>query len=78
MAVDVLLDNKERKGEVWYENELYKIDKRLRADFVTAHQILGKSMGLDKTQSAKIAKLGMETAEKIIGWVENRLTNQTR
>jgi len=35
-------------------------------------------MSYDGTRSAQIAKLGLEKAEKIIGWVENRLTNHTK
>ena len=78
IAVDALLVNKKRKNEDWYQNELYQIDKKISAHFVTAYQILGTSMGSDRTRSAEIAKLGMETAEKIISWVENRLTPHTK
>jgi hypothetical protein len=35
-------------------------------------------MGYEGTRSAQIAKLGIDNAEKIISWVENRLTPHTK
>ena len=81
VALDELLAEKKkktRKSVEWYQKELSGLDKKITSDFATAYQILHLDMGYEGTKSAKIAKLGMETAEKIIGWVENRLTNQTR
>ena len=81
VALDELLAEKKkktRKSVEWYQKELSCLDKKITSDFATAYQILHLDMGYEGTKSAKIAKLGMETAEKIIGWVENRLTNQTR
>jgi hypothetical protein len=35
-------------------------------------------MGYEGTRSAKLAKIGIEEAEKIISWVENRLSKPER
>ena len=81
LALDELLNEKKkktRKSVEWYQKELSGIDKKITSDFATAYQILHLDMGYDGTRSEKIAKLGMETAEKIIGWVENRLTPHTK
>ena len=81
LALDELLGEKKkktRKSVEWYQKELSGLDKTLTSDFKTAYEILHLAMGYDGVQSAKLAKLGMEEAEKIIGWVENRLTNHTK
>ncbi|TDE10030.1 DUF5618 family protein [Dyadobacter psychrotolerans] len=81
VALDELLGEKKkktRKSVEWYQKELSGLDKKITSDFATAYEILHLAMGYDGAQSAKLAKIGMEEAEKIIGWVENRLTNQTR
>jgi len=81
VALDELLAEKKkktRKSVEWYQKELSGLDKKITSDFATAYQILHLDMGYEGTRSAQLAKFGMEKAEKIIGWVENRLTNQTR
>ncbi|MCE7043059.1 DUF5618 family protein [Dyadobacter sp. CY312] len=81
LALDELLGEKKqktRKSAEWYQKELSVIDKKITSDFATAYEVLHLSMSYDGTRSAKIAKLGMETAEKIISWVENRLTPHTK
>ena len=70
-AIDALLTGDKR--ESLYQDELYKIDKKITSHFVTAQQILQTSMGIDGSRSVEIAKMGISEAEKIIGWVENRL-----
>ena len=81
LALGELLNEKKkktRKSVEWYQKELSGIDKKITSDFATAYQILHLDMGCDGTRSEKIAKLSMETAEKIIGWVETRLTPHTK
>ena len=81
LALDELLGEKKKKTKKsaeWYQKELSGLDKRVTSDFATAYQLLHLDMGYEGARSAAIAKLGMEKAEKIISWVENRLTNQTR
>jgi len=81
VALDELLGEKKkktRKSVEWYQKELSGLDKKVTSDFATAYEILHLAMGYDGAQSAKLAKIGMEEAEKIIGWVENRLTNRTK
>ena len=81
LALDELLKEKKkktRKSVEWYQKELSGLDKKITSDFATAYEILHLAMSYDGTRSAQIAKLGMEKAEKVIGWVENRLTNHTK
>ena len=81
VALDELLGEKKkktRKSVEWYQKELSGLDKKVTSDFATAYEILHLAMGYDGAQSAKLAKIGLEEAEKIIGWVENRLTNHTK
>lgn len=81
LALDELLSGKKkktRKSVEWYQKELSGIDKRMSSDFGAAYQILHLDMGYDGSNSSEIAKFGLEKAEKIISWVENRLTPQTR
>jgi len=79
LVINKLLLNKDKtRSKEWYENELFKIDKKITSDFVIAYQILYIGMGYDGTRSVQLAHLGLKKAEKIIGWVENRLTNHTK
>ena len=81
VALDELFGEKKkktRKSVEWYQKELSGLDKKVTSDFATAYEILHLAMGYDGAQSAKLAKIGMEEAEKIIGCVENRLTNHTK
>jgi HEPN domain-containing protein len=81
IALDELLEEKKkktRKSVEWYQKELSGLDKRITSDFATAYELLHISMGYDGTRSVDIAKLGLEKAEKVINWVENRLSNQKR
>ena len=76
LALDELLKEKRKKTKKsveWYQKELSGLDKRVTSEFATAYQILHLDMGYEGTQSAKLAKIGIEEAEKIISWVEDRL-----
>lgn len=81
LALDELLGEKRKKTKKsveWYQKELSGLDKRVTSDFATAYQILHLDMGYEGTPSAKLAKIGIEEAEKIISWVENRLSKPER
>lgn len=78
LALDELFVNskkKTRKSVEWYQKELSGLDKKIMNDFAAAYQILHLDMGYDGTNSSEIAQFGLQKAEKIIGWVETRLTN---
>ena len=74
-SLDELLrgKKKERKSVEWYQEELSNIDRKITSRFAIAYQILHLDMGYDGTQSAKLAQLGLDEAEKIIEWVDSRL-----
>ncbi|WP_353722592.1 DUF5618 family protein [Dyadobacter sp. 676] len=79
MALDAVLPEKgSRKSVEWYQKELSAIDKRVLASFLNAYHQLHIGMGYDGNPSAKMANIGLQDAERIIHWVENRLekTNQ--
>lgn len=71
-------NKKTPKSAEWYQYELSRVDKSLLSNFTTAYQILHIDMGYQGTKSAKIAALGLDTAEKIIDWVETRLEKKNQ
>jgi hypothetical protein len=75
VALDELLGAKKkgRKSVDWYQKELSKVDKKITSSFATAYQLLHLDMSYDGTPSVKLAQLGLEEAENIIGWVDARL-----
>jgi len=75
LVLNELLGEKNRKtpkSVEWYQFELSRVDKSLLSNFTTAYQILHIDMGYQGTRSAQIASLGLNSAEKIIEWVETR------
>ncbi len=60
------------------EQDLFKLNKRIFADFITAQQVLSKSMGVYGTRSQALAQLGILEAEKIITWVEKSLAKRQK
>ncbi|WP_439556044.1 DUF5618 family protein [Dyadobacter sp.] len=77
LVLNELLGEKNRKtpkSVEWYQYELSRVDKSLLSSFTTAYQILHIDMGYQGSKSADLAKLGLQHAEKIISWVENRLS----
>ncbi|MBC8153496.1 MAG: DUF5618 family protein [Bacteroidetes bacterium] len=74
VALDGLLGRKDksRKDVDWYKQHLAKLDKRMLNAFLTAYQVLHLDMAYDGAQSAKLATTGLEEADTIISWVENR------
>ncbi|SDG00882.1 hypothetical protein SAMN04487996_114125 [Dyadobacter soli] len=81
LVLNELLGEKNKKtpkSVEWYQYELSRVDKSLLSNFATAYQILHIDMGYQGTQSAKIAALGLDSAEKIIDWVETRLEKKNQ
>jgi hypothetical protein len=74
VALDELLGKKGkgRKDVDWYEQNLAKQDKKILNAFLTAYQVLHLDMAYDGAKSAKLAATGLEEAETIIDWVEQR------
>lgn len=75
LALDVFLGEKTkgRKDVDWYKKRLSGADKRLLATFVSVYNILHLSMSYDGIANAKVAQVGLEDAQYIIDWVENRM-----
>nr|WP_295929658.1 DUF5618 family protein [uncultured Dyadobacter sp.] len=81
LVLNELLGEKNRKtpkSAEWYQYELSRVDKTLLSNFTTAYQVLHIDMGYQGTKSAKIAALGLDSAEKIIDWVETRLEKKNQ
>ena len=77
VALDAYLGKKTkgRKHVDWYKEQLWGLDKKLLNSFVAAYDTLHLSMSYDGNPNAKVAKAGLEDAESIISWVENRTAN---
>ena len=77
VALDAYLGKKTkgRKHVDWYKEQLSGLDKKLLNSFVAAYDTLHLSMSYDGNPNAKVAKAGLEDAESIISWVENRTAN---
>ena len=61
-----------RKHVEWYKAELSKIDKKLLASFNSAYELLHLNMGYDGATNVTIAIAGLEDAEEILNWIEQR------
>lgn len=74
LALDGYLGKKGkgRKDVDWYKQQLSGLDKKLLNTFVAVYDTLHLSMSYDGNPSAKVAKAGLEDAESIINWIENR------
>ncbi|MFD2574658.1 DUF5618 family protein, partial [Spirosoma soli] len=64
--------NKGRKDVEWYKQQLAKLDKKLLNSFVGVYDTLHLSMSYDGNPLASVASAGLQEAEQIINWVENR------
>ncbi|OJV20222.1 MAG: hypothetical protein BGO21_12700 [Dyadobacter sp. 50-39] len=73
-ALDVVFGNKKkgRKNVDWYKEELANIDKKVLSNFLIAYDVLHLSMSYDGVLSAAVSKEGLEVAEKIIDWAEQK------
>ena len=74
VALDAYLGNKTkvRKDVDWYKTRLSGLDKKLLNTFVSVYDTLHLSMSYDGNPNAKVARAGLEDADYIIKWVENR------
>lgn len=74
VALDGLLGKKGkgRKDVAWYKQQLAKLDKRLLNSFVGVYDTLHLSMSYDGNPLASVATAGLQEAETIINWVEQR------
>ena len=64
-----------RRSEEWYRKNLAVLDQKLLDTFNDAYNSLHLAMGYDGNRSASVAEAGLQEAERIISWVENRLRN---
>lgn len=79
IALDAVLPEKgSRKSEEWYQKELSAIDKRVLSSFLNVYHHLHIGMGYDGDPNAKMANIGLQDAERIIHWVENRLEKKKK
>ena len=75
VALDSVLGDKKkktRKSVEWYQKELSMLDKKVLSDFSAAYDILHLSMSYDGVLNAEISKTGLEVADKIINWAEQK------
>jgi hypothetical protein len=68
-----LLREDRKVNMIVIEQDLSKLNKRVFTDYITAQQVLSRSMGVYGTRSQQLAELGISEAEKIITWVEKKL-----
>lgn len=74
VALDSFLEKKTkgRKDVSWYKEHLARLDKKILNSFVAAYDTLHLALGYDGNPNAKVANAGLEDAEIIIRWVEQR------
>lgn len=74
VALDGLLGKKGKgpKDVDWYKQNLAKLDERILNSFVSAYDILHLLMAYDGIPDAEVAQTGLNRAESIIAWVEQR------
>lgn len=76
VALNALLSDKKkntRKSVEWYQKELSNLDKKITRSFSDVYEILHLSMSYDGIKNAKVISIGLQEAEKIIAWSEQRL-----
>ena len=74
VALDGILEMKVkgRKDVNWYRKRLTKQDKHILNAFLSAYDTLHLALGYDGNLDVKVAEEGLEDAETIINWVEQR------
>lgn len=75
VALDSILGDKKkktRKSVEWYQKELSVTDKKILSYFLAAYDVLHLSMGYDGVLSAAVSKEGLDIADKIIDWAEQK------
>lgn len=73
-ALDVVFGKKEkgRKSVDWYKEELSIVDKKMLSLFVAAYDTLHLAMSYDGNLLAGVSREGLDAAEKIINWAEQK------
>ncbi|WP_426294564.1 DUF5618 family protein [Dyadobacter endophyticus] len=66
------ITTKKQKDVNWYKEQLASVDKKVLGNFVDAYELLHLYMGYDGTQNATVAQQGIQRADEIIQWVEQR------
>lgn len=61
-----------RRPVDWYKQHLAKLDKRVLNSFISAYDTLHLSLAYDGNPLASVAVAGLQEADIIIEWVENR------
>lgn len=73
-ALDVVFGNKKkgRKTVEWYKEELSSVDKKMLTLFVAAYNTLHLAMSYDGNTLVSVSSGGLDAAEKIINWAEQK------
>lgn len=73
-ALDVVFGNKKkgRKTVEWYKEELSAVDKKMLSLFVAAYNTLHLAMSYDGNTLVSVSRGGLDAAEKIINWAEQK------
>ncbi|QRR03794.1 DUF5618 family protein [Dyadobacter sandarakinus] len=74
LALDCAFGQKKkgRKSVDWYKEELAGTDRKILSNFLVAYDILHLSMSYDGILSAAVSKEGLDVAERIIDWAEQK------
>ena len=77
-ALDSLfgIKKKGRKSVDWYQAALSKMDKKMLTYFNSVYDTLHLALGYDGNLDASISASGLEKADTIIKWVEQREGNR--
>lgn len=75
-ALDVVFGNKKkgRKSVDWYKEELSAVDKKMLSLFAAAYDTLHLAMSYDGNTLVSVSRGGLDVAEKIIDWAEQKAT----
>jgi len=63
---------KGRKSVDWYKEELSGLDKKMLSTFIVAYDTLHLAMSYDGNLSAAVSREGLDLAERIINWAEQK------
>lgn len=76
IALDAILGNKkkDRKSVDWYKEKLEILDQDILAPFLACYDTLHLAMNYDGNISSEVSVAGLEDAEKIIAWAEQKAT----
>lgn len=74
IALDAVFGDKKkgRKSVDWYKEELSGLDKKMLSTFIVAYDTLHLAMSYDGNLSAAVSREGLDLAERIINWAEQK------